>query len=104
MYLHGIESEENIMNILQKKVDQYFINLNTSPDYFASNIEIQLDKNDISFEYPIKQYRYNPWQRNFNNYNMALVMVEILHEKQLINDATYKKIMKNNQYLNYYSA
>jgi hypothetical protein len=35
---------------------------------------------------------------------MALVMVEILHEKQLINDATYKKIMKNNQYLNYYSA
>lgn len=35
-----------------------------------------------------------------SNYNMALILIEILYEKNLINEATYKSIMKKSSIQN----
>ena len=34
---------------------------------------------------------------NYDNHNMALMLVEILYEKGMINEATYRAIMRKNQ-------
>lgn len=50
-----------------------------------------------------EQHWFWSWKnRKFDNQNMALIMIEILHEKQCINEATYNQIMKNNHYINQY--
>lgn len=32
--------------------------------------------------------------RKFNNYDMALMLIDILYSRELINEATYRKIIK----------
>ena len=40
-------------------------------------------------------YFYGWQEEKFNNHDMALLLIDILHSQGIVNNATYKKIMKN---------
>lgn len=42
---------------------------------------------------------YQRKRRQYNNHNMALMLIDILHDRKLVNDATYKRIICKNEYL-----
>lgn len=77
--------------------------------YLPKNTHISIDKSNIimfeSREYFWLHRCYESWtERKFDNYNMALTMIDILFEKHLINEATYNNIVKKNKYKIPYSA
>ena len=40
-------------------------------------------------------YFYGWQEKKFDNHDMALMLVDILHSQGIVNNATYQKIMKN---------
>ncbi len=65
---------------------------------------IYLEADGIIYFKSKEQHWFWSWKnRKFDNRNMALKLIEILYEKQFINEATYNQIMKNNHYINQYS-
>lgn len=77
-----------------------FVNGMYSCLYLSSVKMIHSNTNTLIYVQTKEEHWYWVWKnRKFDNYNMALVLIEILYEKQLINDATYNKIMKSNHYI-----
>lgn len=42
---------------------------------------------------------YQQKRKRFNNHNMALMLIDILHSRKLVNDVTYTNIMRRNRYV-----
>lgn len=54
---------------------------------YKSDVILYVSKHDFVF-----------WKnQQFDNHNMALMLIEILYEKGMINEDTYRAIMRKNQ-------
>lgn len=91
------------MELQREYVDAGHIKPMISLLYIPSNDTINIDFcNIIYFKSKAEHWLWVWNSRKFDNHNMALTMIEILYEKQMINEATYYKIMKSNHYINNY--
>ncbi len=65
------------------------------PYISSKNIKIPPMKNYIIYAVCADDlWMWNP--RKFNNHDMALMLIDILYSRNLINEATYRKIIKKN--------
>ena len=66
--------------------------------YYAGEV-LMPRKEEVFFYIRVEDFWLYQWKkRQYNNHNMALMLIDILYSRKMLNEATYRKIMQKHSY------